>query len=228
MSRNIILGFTLAAALAAAAPVSAELVVGGPGDTGTGNCYPFGCAGWGPTYQQVYAATNFSGPLSITGLSFYNTQYLNGGSVASGNFTISLSTTSVAVNALSTDFVSNRGGNFTQVFNASLPALANGRLDIALSSAFNYDPGAGNLLMEVFAPAAFSPTPLFLDARNGTAGGVFSRVYSVDGTTYALNRGLVTGFASGAVVPEPQSWALLVAGFGLVGAVLRRRQPVAA
>ena len=228
MSRNIFLGFTLAAALAVAAPVSAELIVGGPGDPGTGNCYPFGCSGWGPTYQQVYAAANFSGPLSIAGLSFYNTNFLNGGSVAAGNFTISLSTTSAGVNALSTDFVSNRGGNFTQVFNGSLPALAGGRLDITLSSAFTYDPGAGNLLMEAFAPAAFSASPLFLDTRNGTAGGVFSRVYSTDGTTFSANRGLVTGFTSAGAVPEPQSWALLVAGFGLVGAVLRRRRPVAA
>jgi hypothetical protein len=33
---------------------------------------------------------------------------------------------------------------------------------------------------------------------------------------------------SGAVVPEPASWLMLIAGFGLVGVMLRRRQPVAA
>jgi hypothetical protein len=51
--------------------------------------------------------------------------------------------------------------------------------------------------------------------------------YGVDGdwrmTAYSLNGGAWT------VVPEPASWALLVAGFGLVGGALRRRRaPVAA
>ncbi len=34
------------------------------------------------------------------------------------------------------------------------------------------------------------------------------------------------GFAPPAAVPEPASWALLLAGFGLVGAMTRRRLPV--
>ncbi len=35
-------------------------------------------------------------------------------------------------------------------------------------------------------------------------------------------------FSSGATVPEPASWALMLAGFGLVGFAARRRQAVAA
>ncbi len=34
--------------------------------------------------------------------------------------------------------------------------------------------------------------------------------------------------SAGGVVPEPATWAMLVAGFGLVGAVARRRRPAAA
>jgi hypothetical protein len=34
----------------------------------------------------------------------------------------------------------------------------------------------------------------------------------------------IAGFVGLAVVPEPQSWAMLIAGFGLVGAAMRRRQ----
>lgn len=40
----------------------------------------------------------------------------------------------------------------------------------------------------------------------------------------AFNTGLVA-VAEGTVVPEPATWALLIAGFGLAGASLRRRRP---
>jgi hypothetical protein len=36
------------------------------------------------------------------------------------------------------------------------------------------------------------------------------------------------GIVSGGAVPEPSSWAMLIAGFGLVGAVSRRRRQIAA
>lgn len=42
---------------------------------------------------------------------------------------------------------------------------------------------------------------------------------------YGLNELRVSGSA---VVPEPQSWVLLIAGFGLVGAAMRRRAMLAA
>lgn len=38
--------------------------------------------------------------------------------------------------------------------------------------------------------------------------------------------GIVTG--SGGIVPEPASWMMLIAGFGLTGAALRRRRPAMA
>ncbi|PZQ63660.1 MAG: hypothetical protein DI570_08250 [Phenylobacterium zucineum] len=39
----------------------------------------------------------------------------------------------------------------------------------------------------------------------------------------AYNTGLV-GVAAGAIVPEPATWALMIAGFGMAGATLRRRR----
>ena len=51
---------------------------------------------------------------------------------------------------------------------------------------------------------------------------------SVDGEFWS---GLTFGFESvapGSLVPEPMTWALLVAGFGLVGAAARRRRSMAA
>lgn len=43
----------------------------------------------------------------------------------------------------------------------------------------------------------------------------------------SIGAGSLVGLAAGAV-PEPQSWALLIAGFGLVGAAQRRRRQVPA
>ena len=43
-------------------------------------------------------------------------------------------------------------------------------------------------------------------------------------STYSTTSGRVSFREVSNVVPEPESWALLIAGFGLVGAVLRRRR----
>ena len=45
--------------------------------------------------------------------------------------------------------------------------------------------------------------------------------YSQAGVTYA---GLTQARIVGEAVPEPESWAMLIAGFGLVGATMRRRR----
>src|ERR1700690_2138574 len=53
-------------------------IIGLPADPGNGNCFPFGCA-YNGSYQQVYSSSQFSGPMTITALSFYNTQINNNG-----------------------------------------------------------------------------------------------------------------------------------------------------
>lgn len=49
-----------------------------------------------------------------------------------------------------------------------------------------------------------------------------------DSTQTALDAAIVAGFARALAVPEPASWALLIAGFGLTGGVLRRQRRYAA
>jgi hypothetical protein len=198
---------------------AANIIIGNP-DLGSGNSNPFGNPGtlWGPEYQQVYASSDFSGPITIRDLEFFNTQLL-GGSPDSGSYTISLSTTSAQVDNLDFTTLSNNiGANNTVVFTGSLPSLVGGELHLVLSNPFTYNPVSGNLLIDVVSSdAGNTDTKLFLDAMNGDANGIFSRTYSTSGGSFNSGWGLVTGFSTGGAVPEPSTWAMILFGFASLG-----------
>ncbi len=220
--------------LATATPAAAAYIVGLPADSGTGNCFPFGCNydSVGTEYQQVYTSSLFTGPMTITGLDFYNTQ-LDFGATAmnTGTFTISLSTTSADWNTLSGTYANNIGGDNTQVFSGSLAqAWAFGdTLTILFSTPFTYTPGPGaNLLLDVLATGTGAAGGSIYFDTNGNNGGnfngntFFGRVYT-NGNVDA-GYGLVTGFETSAV-PEPSTFAMILgAGLAtLAAARLRKR-----
>jgi len=224
---NLLVAAALSSAALISAPAMATLVVGS-GAT-DGNVFPFGYAstffGVSTRYQQVYDDSNFSGPLSITGVTFYS-KSTSGSELNSGNFTVSLSTTSVAVNNLSSAFANNVGADNVLLFTGTLPALASGVLTLHFTSAFDYDPSLGNLLLDIGydGTTGFTSSTSF-EAYNGNANGVFSRMHNF-GTGFA-GYGLKTGFETGPVpspVPEPATWAMMIGGFGMVGGAMRYRR----
>ncbi len=192
--------------------------IGGPGDAFIGDCAPFGC---GLQYQQIYDSSQFAGAFSIGTITFFNNNFVPG-SIAPANYVISLSTTSVGLEALSATFADNLGADNQVFFSGALggPIDASNEFTIT-GTAFNYDPSTGNLLMTVSRDGDGFDFSAFLDFTTNATAGTFSRAYSFGTSGIAdfveYNSGLVTRFASPeqpTSTPEPSTVSLLTMGLG--------------
>jgi hypothetical protein len=195
----------------------ADVIVGNPAASG-GDCIPFGCNFFDVDetfdYQQVYASTNFSTPITITDLEFFNTVDLPaaGTEPQAGSYVLSLSTTQAAVDGLSTDLSNNLGPDDTIVYSGGVPTLSDGVLTFVLSTPFTYDPSKGNLLLDVQIDYGDTEGLIYFDS-NGEGGLASRALFPVNGGGYADDEAIVTGFSGTSAVPEPSTWAMMLIGF---------------
>lgn len=211
-----ILQAAVAAAAMMAAPAHALVI----GTADGANSIPIGSTLGGYYYQQVYNSSSFGAGLNIDEITFYNT-VAPGGSPRPGDFAIYLSTTTTNIATFDTDINPWFDPSYTLVYSGTLPATADGRLDLMLSSAFNYNPLDGNLLLTIREFTVAGEGTLFLDT-DVNAGVTNSRFSNYP---YDWNQGLVTGFNDAvAPAPEPATCALMLAGVGSLAASRRRRR----
>lgn len=195
-----------------------------------GNYFPFGMTvgGIGTIYQQIYASSNFSSPLNITGIDFF--PLFHGFLMRTGTYTFFLSTTTVPVNGLSgANYNANRGSDNslfgTYVFGGGGPFTPD-VLEFTGASFF-YNPALGNLLLDIRVSGGGVGQLIGSDAafwaNNGDAGGVYSRVSNFGDGSGTIDWGLQTRFISETTTPEPDTIGLMATGFVILGLCLRRR-----
>ena len=209
----------LLGALVAAAPLcaTADVLVIGNSPSPSTNDFPFGqSAGPGTRYQQAFSSSNFAQPILISEVHFF---LARPGTLRTQDFALSLSTTGIGIDLLSTfNFGSNVGTNNQLFASGTLSGAAPSVLSFA-GQPFIYDPAAGNLLLDFqFSGIGAAGTAQY--AARIDANGIFSR-YSDFGSGNA-GWGLITEIVF-APVPEPSSALTLALGLLCLAVLASRR-----
>lgn len=215
LSKSIILSV-----LALWSAFAGQVVVGDPSNSN--NCIPFGCTTVIPTprYQQVYDASLFAGPMTISQIVFFADGIAwDQNLLGSDTWDLYLTTTGRPVNSLLDSYDDNVG------LDRALFATINGGVTISdvweiPGNPFFYDPSAGNLLLDIIRTSEGQNGDLFLNASYSTS---YSRKYQ---NYFDFGYGLVTGFDyEMAAVPEPGALnGLALLGVGIVAGLQRRRR----
>jgi hypothetical protein len=237
LSMKTILTLAVAAAAVVAVPANAvtfDLFNSFNGTTNPAGQFTFGYVDPALTTFTPFATTGFS--TCQPGLSCLLTSVepaLGAYKNTTGAPLVAFSTVSVPANALflhpgptllsAVSFTAPVAGNYNFTFFSQLlsnSTITGTELFSGFANGSVITSAGGGTFLTQQNPSFASAGQLFLGAGQS----VFVAVgpdgdYSFDSTQIA--------FALSTSVPEPASWAMLIAGFGLTGAVLRRRRAVA-
>jgi hypothetical protein len=214
---TVTVGFLVSAGPSTA---TADVIVGA---SGGGNCAPFGCPFSISHFQQVYAASAFPGIIDIGSISFSPVFVRGVGTYAQGTYTVSLGTTTKAVNALDAVFAGNVTSPLTAFAEFTIATGTSGAPILTIvGPSFRYDPSLGNLLLDVLITNATEGGNVFFDSDGH--GLVTSRAWGTGDVGSVDALGLVTTFGT-SITPEPRTLVLTGSGMlAIAGFVARRRK----
>jgi hypothetical protein len=231
-NHGLMSSLALAAALlaAGASPAQADVLVDA---TGSNNGFPFNITDFGlPSmrYQQVYDASALAGlsGQAITGLRFAVADFSGSFAGTLSNVSISLSTTAAGSNSLSATYANNVGADSTLMFSGALSLAGSGPgvfdIFIPFAQSFSYDPTEGNLLLDV-SNFGGGKTTQFRFGANTDMGRIYGHggAFAASGTVQA-DYGLATEFVTTPAIPEPETYALVAMGLGVVAFLGQRRR----
>ena len=177
------------------------------GVNNVGNAFPFGgpfAGNPGTQYQEAYSSSLFSGPISITGIDFF---LATAGTLYAGTYTFSFSSVTSDVNSLSNINLNSNLGSNNQVFDVVTiaPGTTAPSTLTFTGTPFTYNPGSGNLLLNIQIANPSAGTAYFEDG-GGSGPSTISRDQNFGTGTSGF--GLVTqfDFTSTAAVPETRDF----------------------
>lgn len=172
-----------------------------------------------PSLIAGYDGFAFSNFYTLDTVGFPASGYVNG--VVSGT-NVAYNGSGHAASIASATAFSLTSGDVAGAWNDGLTVTLVGTLAGAPVFTQSFVVGTAGATFEAFNPALIDKVVFT------TSGGVpHVGYYAGVGTQMSLDNltinGTLPGGGSGSTVPEPAAWALMVAGFGLVGGSLRRR-----
>jgi len=176
----------------------------------------------GTRYQEAYAASDFAGPISITGIDFFLERGFSGSTLSAATYQLSLSIVSTNIDDLSeTNLNDNPGVDNTLFTTVALSGPAPNILTFS-GGPFYYDPSMGNLLLDIkISNIIGGGSAIFENGDGAGPAGIVRYSDFYDGTT---GYGLVTEFtdSAGNDPPSPEPRTLILLACGLAGLFVRR------